>query len=120
MKNIYIEQWKNETVFAGKLMKINLEKLAKEMEVPEILEMDEDEFSDWWSENEWDAMEMYPETQETILEGENYSDPDCFTSIYTNNQELLDNDSTWRGFYKALGYREVDNFKERLANEQNT
>lgn len=114
MKEVYIETWSNETVFSGKLMKLDLKKLAKEMEAPEILEMDEDEFHDWWSENEWDAMEMYPDSQTMIMQGENYSDPDTFTTVFTNNQALLDNDSTWRGFYKAVGYKEVDEFKKTL------
>lgn len=116
MKEVYIEKWERETVFHGELVKLDVEKLARDMEAPEILEMDEDELHDWLADTLWeiDLDELEEDTTTMVLKGENYSDPDIDHSIYTNNQELLDNDATWRGFYKALGYKEVDEFKKTL------
>ena len=116
MKSVYIEKWERETVFHGELIKLDIEKLAEQLEEPEILKMNEDEFKDWLFENLWeiDLDELEEDTTTMVLKGENYSDPDIDHSIYTNNQDLLDSKHTWRGFYKALGCKEVDEFKETI------
>ena len=91
---IIIEEWENYTVFRGKLWTIDLKKIAKELDDPELLEMDEDQLREWW----WDNKDYCDEYKELSVINE--SDGDCETNIYPHDPSAL-TDISWRGFWKG-------------------
>ena len=59
MKTIYVERWESFTEFRGNIFKIDLEALAKEYEDPSILEMNEDELTEYLDETMIDLYDTY-------------------------------------------------------------
>jgi hypothetical protein len=112
---IIVEKWESFTEFRGQLLKVNLKKLAKEYERPDILEMNEEDLNEFICYE----LEEYTDTDyfETYLAVVNQSDPDLETNIFTNNKEALDGIS-WRGFYRGdpSDWQEMDwnEKKERI------
>jgi hypothetical protein len=105
MKTIYVERWESFTEFRGNIFKIDLEALAKEYEDPSILEMNEDELTEYLDETMIDLYDIYEGdgnggAVEDYLSVVNQSDPDLETNYFMNKKGALDTIS-WRGFHRG-------------------
>lgn len=110
MKNIYVEKWECVRSSYGKLYKIDLEEIAEEEMMPELLEMSEEEAIDWLIENE-DIIDETPSIVSVCCE----SDPDHIEqNIYANSKDALDS-IEWRGFNR--GYPDNNMSREDAVNK---
>jgi len=98
-KQIIVEKWESFTEFRGNIFKIDLEKLAEEYEDPSILEMNEDELSEYLDEEMIDLDDNY-DSIENYVSVVNQSDPDLETNYFTSKDLALEGVS-WRGFRRG-------------------
>ena len=103
MKEIIVERWESFQEFRGKLFKVDLESLAKEIEDPSILKMNEDELNEFLDEIDWNEEcygTGYYDGIENIVSVVNQSDPDLETNYFMNKKDAM-NGISWRGFWRG-------------------
>jgi len=97
MKTIYLEKWECVRSSYGKLYKLDLGKIAEEEMYPELLEMDNEELTEWIEENDELLCEPEPLVASVCCE----SDPDHYEqTVYTNPKDALDS-IEWQGFNRG-------------------
>ena len=124
-KQIIVEKWESFTEFRGNIFKIDLEKLAEEYEDPSILEMNEDELSEYLDEEMIDLDDNY-DSIENYVSVVNQSDPDLETNYFTSKELALERVS-WRGFrrgnpddWNSMTWEEKNKRLEDLKEELST